>query len=320
MAAHMCEIKTSLNILRQFKVFRVQNDFRSILHGCRNYSGNTVRFARAGRSRKSDDDKGVGQIGRKKIPNLSIDKAIQTVKTKISELGIKNTELNLFLGTGQYFHNTKRDRLLVLNSDSGLNEFDTVTPSRSSDFIVPLLDCSLQSTDVDKFSDELGKIGGNIYHGEVNAVDEGLWTHGFVISNYFKIFSQISLLCKLTRASFDFVKDGILQQLPIQDITSVRITLSEEPWNDQTIAIECKDESIVPLLTFGYENDYRDLAMLMVDTEWSVKTAALLCLNLRKLGNKTAHLKLPKVLTIQGNPWVENRHALWTQFSSESTL
>ena len=316
MATYMCEIRTGHNILRQFKVFRIQKDFRTIFHSFRNYSANTVRFARSGQNRKSDGGKGVGHAGRRNVPDFSIDKSIQTLKTKISELGIKNRELNLFLGTGQYFHNPKRDRLLVLNSESGLNSFDTVSPNIKSDFLVPLLDCSLQSTDIDKFSDELDKIGGNVYHGEVNAIDEGLWTHGFVINNNFKVFSQNSLLCKLTLTSFDFVTDGALQQLSIQDINSVRISLSEEPWNDQTIAIECKDESIIPLLTFGYENDYRDLAMLMMDTEWSVKAAALLCLNLRKLGNKTVHLKLPKVLTIQGNPWVESRHDLWTRFSN----
>ena len=224
--------------------------------------------------------------------------------------------MNLFLGIGQYFRNPKRDRVFVLNAQSGLDNFSAVVQCKNGGFMEPLLDCSLQSVDVDRFADELLKISSHVYSGEVNAVDNGPWTHGFILGDHFKIFSQALLQCHLNVVSFEYATEGKLKQVPTDEISSVIVGLSEEPWNDQTLSVECKSGNIIPLFTFSNENEYRDLAMLMVDTEWSVKAAALLCLKLRKLGNSIVQLKLPKVLTIQGNPWVETRHDLWTKFSN----
>ena len=103
----------------------------------------------------------------------------------------------------------------------------------------------------------------------MNAVNEGLWTHGFVVNGNIKIFSRSSLVSRLSHESFEYATEERLQRIPAHDITSIRVTLSDEPWNDQTLSIECKNDTIVPLLTFGYENDYRDLAMLVVDPDQS---------------------------------------------------
>ena len=310
--------RTSYRILRQVSVSNLQKTVTHTSENYRNYSTNLIKCARGGNSRKNEvDGGGWSQKTSTKIQDFTIDRALQAVRTKLAEFGVESKESNLFLGTSQYFHKPNRDRILVLNSESGLDDFGLATSSRrDSDFIEPVLDFSLQSTDIDTFSDELSKIARNVCNGEVNAVDEGLWTHGFVVNGNIKIFSRSSLVSRLSHESFEYATEERLQRIPAHDITSIRVTLSDEPWNDQTLSLECKNDTIVPLLTFGYENDYRDLAMLMVDTEWSVKAAALLCLQLKRLGNKTVHLKLPKVLTIQGNPWVENRHDLWTRFSS----
>ena len=279
------------------------------------YSLNSARYGRGGRHRIGEPEDRLGLP--QKIQEFRIDKAVQALKGKISELGIGNGELNLFIGTGQYFHKPDHDRIIVLNSKSALNDFcGTQLPHEKSDFVELLLDCSLNSADIDNLTDELDKVANTVCSGEVNAVDEGSWTHGFAIGDELKIFSQNSLLCKLSGLCFQIAAGNDVEQLLIDDIESVRITLSEEPWNDQDISLECRDDIIVELLNLSYENDYRDLAMLMVDTEWCVKAAALLCLNLRKLGHKSVQLKLPKVLTVQGNPWVENRHNLWTRFSN----
>lgn len=290
--------------------------FKRAINGqLRQLSTTTFRYSR-GRKRSSDGLANYGNKVKNDVKGLSLSEAMQAFKSGISSLDKEGGELNLYLGTGQYFDNPQRDRVIVLHSETEFDFGSTQTPGGNSGFMNNLLDCSLLSDDVDKFSDELGKHGNNICNGEVNSIGMGSWSHGFVIGDEFKIFSQNALICKLGRSSFKCLLNDRIKDIPIQNVNAVRVMLSEEPWNEQAIVIECQNEELIPLLTLSYENDFRDLAMLMVDTEWSVKTAALLCLKLRKLGNQTAQLKLPKVLTLQGNPWVENRHALWTRFSN----
>jgi len=305
-------IVTRFSVLQLVRVVRATNKSRTSLLSSRSYSTSIVTHARGGGHRQKG---GHNQTSGVVIQDSSIDNALQTVKTRVSKLELRPTEVNLFLGIGQYFRNPKRDRVFVLHAKSGLDNFSAAELCNNN-FMEPLLDCSLQSCDVDMLLDELHKISNHVYSGEVNAVDNRPWTQGFVLGDHFKIFSQTLLQCHLNMASFEYATEGKLEQIPIDEISSVIVGLSEEPWNNQTLSVECKSGNIVPLLTFSNENEYRDLAMLMVDTEWSVKAAALLCLKLRKFGNSIVQLKLPKVLTIQGNPWVETRHDLWTKFST----
>ena len=285
-------------------------------HNCRQFSVHNLKLAR-GRNRPNDGRTVGGSLIGSKIEDLCIDKALGAFHAKLSEFGLNGRDLNLYIGTGQYFDNPKRDRVLVLHSASNFDEF-AVSPNENPDFVERILDCSLPSSDIDQFSDELGEIAGRISSGEINSVNTGNWTHGFVIHDVLKIFSHESLLCKLFGTTLQVLADGKVENFPAQSIESLSVMLSEEPWNEQAVVIGCKGGQTVPLLTFSYDNDNRDLAMLMVDTEWSVKVAALLCLKLRSFGNKEVQLKLPKVLTVQGNPWVENRHNLWTRFSNSS--
>ncbi len=232
---------------------------------------------------------------------VSVDSAVNTIKKRISNPAEKLD--NLYVGIGQYYSDPIRERIVVLSGKFQSSESPPET----------LLDCSLETNSVDNFLDRIEKLSTNVCYGEVNSVDKGQWNYGFTIKPDFKIFTNKSLVFQfLNNENLQLVNKGNKEDVSLNSIKSVNVHLSEEPWNEQGIDIQLKDDTYMGLVHFEIDNDERDLALLMMDTEWTVKAAALLCLNMKKLGHKV-DLKLPRSLTIQGNPWVENRQHTWTR-------
>lgn len=269
--------------------------------GCRHISFSSLKMAR--------NDHGLNAT---KIPDLNVKKSIEMIKEKLEKSDLNKVQSSLYVAAGQYYHTPKRDRVLVMHSSTNFLE-SKKADGHFSLGLQELLDCSLTSEDFDLLLKEINLLTKKWCHGEVNAVDVGDWTHGFILGQNFKIFSKTSLICDFTQSSLRASFDGLVEEIPLGDIKSVIVNLSEEPWDEQSLAIECADDEYTELLSYTIENETRDLATVMIDTEWTVKAAALLCLKVRKLGYNVG-LKLPKVLTVQGNPWVENRHDMWTRF------
>ena len=267
---------------------------------CRNLSLSSFKKARNDHSLSSS-----------KIQDLDVKNAVAMVKEKLEKSDLNKMQSSLYVAVGQYYHKPRRDRVLVMHSPTKFLE--TKADGNFSLGLQELVDCSLTSEDFDSLLKEINLLTKNWSHGEVNAVDVGGWTHGFVLGQDFKIFSKTSLICDFTQSSVRASFDGLAEEVPFGDVKSVIVNLSEEPWDEQSLAIECANDEYIELLSYTIENETRDLATVMIDTEWTVKAAALLCLKLRKLGCNVG-LRLPKVLTVQGNPWVENRHDMWTRF------
>ena len=262
------------------------------------------------RNRDTSESHGV------QISALSVEQAHEIATKKIAGCDLDSENDQIFIGTGQYFHMVGRDRVFVLHSKDGFGQ--PMRKASTSEGQKIILDCNLASGDVDKLMDKLETATNcKLCNGEINSVDRGDWTFGFTMRHEFAIFSKNALSCCNLNGNktLNLMVNGEEEVIPLTQVKNINVILSEEPWNEQAIEIELKNETFTQIVGYSLENDMRDLATLMVDTEWSVKAAALLCLKVRKLGYPV-NLRLPRVLTVQGNPWVENRHEIWTKFSS----
>eukprot|EP00794_Sanderia_malayensis_P005605 gene5605-6295_t len=243
------------------------------------------------------------------IPEMTVEKAFHAINERTTQLD----KPNLYIGIGQYFANPERERVIVFSRAL----FNEILKNKQKALIEPeiLLDCSLGTEDIDLLLDKVGSLKASISHGEVNSIDKGQWNFGFTIKPEFEIFNREATVCHFIQNTKLRLVNG--DTIDLEDIKSVNVYLSDEPWNEQSINLEMIDDSFVNLVDFEIDNDNRDLAMLMIDTEWTVKAAALLCLNIKNRSQKV-DLKLPRNLTIQGNPWVENRQNTWTRLMLSS--
>lgn len=232
-----------------------------------------------------------------RIPN-----AVQIVKENMKTSALPISESMLYLGIGQYFNDPQRERVVILHASSEFSGYPHAV----------ILDGSLASSDVNALMKELELIHTNFSHGEINSVDKSCWKYGFTVQPNFRIFTEQSWHCDLLSDRLRILSNESFEEIALADIVSVNVHVSEEPWDQQAIEIQLKDDSYCGLMHLEVSNEKRDLAMLMIDTEWTVKAAAILCLKIKQLGHKV-DLRLPKELTIQGNPWVQDRHNSWTR-------
>lgn len=221
-----------------------------------------------------------------------------------------------FAGTGQYYQVKDQDRIVVLNfaedfiADTQVNLFDTVT----------LLDCSLKLTDVDLFMQNIKGVSNlPIYNGEVDFLHTAPWQYGFTLKP-FSIFSGDERICFLKDDKIYLSNLGHTEVFDVADVDHVSLWVSDEPYNEKKLVLNLKGNINKTLISVEQNIVYCDLATLTVNTEWMMKAAALLCVNLTRKGNESAHLRLSPVLQPVNNNWVAIRQKIWIDMIQKNTL
>lgn len=222
---------------------------------------------------------------------------------------------SIFAGTGQYHESTVEDRILMLNfgenflTDPDVSLFDTT----------PLLDCCVKPSDLDTLLEDV-KLHSNlpVYNGEVDFINKSDWQYGFTLKP-FSIFSGDERICFIKADQIYTSFEGKTEVIDIKDIEYVGLFVSDEPYNERKLLLGLKGKPSKTLLFVERHDTQCDLGELTVDTEWMMKTAALLCVNLTRYGNDKVHLKLSPVLLPGNNPWVAMRHKLWIEMIQKNT-
>ena len=257
------------------------------------------------------------------VKTLAPEEVLDKLETKFNSLpDHRHKGFHLYVGTGQYFQDQDNDRLifLALHSLPDNSKEDGVNVLSLPETI---LDCCMNPDHYDKLMKSLENtefIHNPISTGELDFIGNGDWSFGFSVKPSFSLFSRLNGIYSSfvpkgkTSTHLRVCNNGLFEDIPIQDISSVNVSLSPDPWNERTIDLELHGGELLTILDMEVEGDNRDLSSLMIDTEWLVVCAGLLCLNIRKALISNVTLKLPRVLTTQGNPWVEVRQKAWIEF------
>lgn len=112
-------------------------------------------------------------------------------------------------------------------------------------------------------------------------------------------------------------QDG--REIPFDQIAQVSVSLSDS-WHERGINLHLKSGDTVRVVTDDVVYPMEELEsspdlVVMVMTEWLVKTAGGLALQLARTGFPTP-LVLPKLLTEDGNAAVRNRNQRWKEYAA----
>lgn len=221
----------------------------------------------------------------------------------------------IFAGTGQYFQEKDQDRIIMLNlvdnfmQDSNISIFDSK----------PVLDCCLKGADVDLFLDNLksqSKIP--VYNGEVDIINASNWQNGFSLRP-FSLFTVDERILLLQDNHIYINTLGEVQAIPTSNVEYIGLWVSEEPYNERRLMLGLKDLKSRTLVNVERDNIDCDLATLTVDTEWMMKAAALLCVNISRSGNPNVFLKVSPCLQPINNQWVAMRQKIWMEMIQKNT-
>lgn len=247
--------------------------------------------------------------------NIVENKKIQDASTFIDGVLNECKGSAIFAGIGQYYHEKEQDRVIMLNlvddflNDYKINIFDSQ----------PVLDCCLKDTDVDMFLDNLktqSKIP--VYNGEVDLINGSSWENGFCLKP-FSMFTVDERVLLLHEKHIYINTLGEVQAIPVSDVEYIGLWVSEEPYNERRLMLGLKDLKSRTLVSVERNSTNCDLATLTVDTEWMMKAAALLCVNLSRSGNSNIFLKVSPCLQPINNQWVAMRQKIWMEMIQKNT-
>jgi len=222
---------------------------------------------------------------------------------------------SIFAGTGQYHELKDQDRILMLNfaenflADPQVSLFDTT----------PILDCCVKHADVDTLIEDV-KLRSPlpVYNGEVDFINSSSWQYGFTLKP-FSIFSGDERICFISENTIHTSIDGHTEIIQISDVDYVGLWVSEEPYNERRLLFGLKNRRSKTLIFVEKSETQCDLGTLTVDTEWMMKTAALLCVNITRKGNERVHLKVSPALQPANNQWVAMRQKIWIEMIQKNT-
>jgi len=221
----------------------------------------------------------------------------------------------VFAGTGQYHEKKDSDRVIMLQFE---DDFLANTPITFF-YTNQLLDCCMSDSDIDLF---MANVKSNatlpVYNGELDIVNQSTWGYGFTLKP-FSIFTGDERILLVQNELVYISTEGNTDVIGIDDISHVGLWVSEEPYNERKLMIGLKNDTKRTLIDIALDLKQCDLAQLTVETEWLMKTAALLCINISRQGNKEAHLRVSPVLQPVNNQWVAMRVKNWTQMIQKNT-
>lgn len=221
----------------------------------------------------------------------------------------------IYSGTGQYYQMQNQDRVVMFQIKEDIMKNSTITLFDAEN----LLDCSLNDSDVDLFMDNLRSNAQiPVYNGEVDLINNSPWNYGFSLKP-FSIFSQDERLLLLDKELLYISTQGKSDIIDVSEVEYVGVWVSEEPYNEHKFMIGLKDSSKKVLISVENDKTQCDLATLTIETEWLMKTAALLCVNMSRHGNKDVHLRLSPCLQPVNNQWVAMRQKYWIELIQRST-
>ncbi|XP_065826933.1 uncharacterized protein [Oscarella lobularis] len=231
--------------------------------------------------------------------------------------------LGLFLGVGQYNRHPERERLIVLSLGDAWAPFRDTPPRELLDIQT---ECPYREI-VDDAVKEADMGQGNIFTGEVDSVGDDAWRHGYTIEN-FSIFSRRGpvLWSKIFFSGPAFCLSNGRRIRP-DDIVSVRVNVSDEPWEIRRLEVELIEKNSTNLVDVletrcPLEDDAMGdpLANLVLSTEWMVKAGAQLCaasFRAAAAANRLRpQLKLPRLLLEDANIYVRLRNEAWAKGNS----
>jgi hypothetical protein len=169
--------------------------------------------------------------------------------------------------------------------------------------------------------------------GEMDFLHASTWQFGFIHETSFSVFGNRGPLAHLHLVNGESTlmigdRDGNpVRNIPVKNIKNVLIRLSPEPWDERKLLVrlhgEAKEEvEILKDYLHDFEavhksatgREQRDaLTMLSCSTEWLVKTAGYLAVNINRMGGQT-QLLLPQVLMPAKNAHVKQRQDRWMQW------
>ena len=245
-----------------------------------------------------------------------VESLISTVRGCIGE----ERNLNVFVGVGQYYNYEGHTRIVLLRLG------DNWTPQRDTppEEIADIATDRFSIRDVAKALQNLD-ICRSILTGELDCIQDGDWKFGFVTGTRFSIFSRSGSILQtksyFTGPKFQLKCHGHEVKCSPDDIKSVRIEISEEPWENRRLLMELQNGQQLTVLESSNEHVFDEsdvdppLARLMMSTEWLVKAGAHICLassHLAQFSSKPL-LLLPRILTEEGNMWVQMRNEAWAR-------
>ncbi|EDO43133.1 predicted protein [Nematostella vectensis] len=233
----------------------------------------------------------------------SLREAVETIRENVC-----GRKCDIFIGTGQYYHHETNDRIVCLSFDNS----KAMDPPRT------ILDTVINSDEIDTLEGEIAGIPEclSLLTGEVDSVHDQPWLFGFASKPEFKVFSERGILLHHRTIQdgqvFHVSDSSMSEEVMLDQIKAVQVTLSEEPWNSRKVELEVNNTELVSVVEDTRENGSSDLSELMMSTEWLVKMAGLMCLLIRQVGVCSGvSLKLPAELRAEGNPWIELRNQVW---------
>jgi len=215
----------------------------------------------------------------------------------------------VLVGYGQQYRDRAVERLLVLDVDGDfLEEYDANLFESELVF-----DGLISQQHVDELFDTVtANAERSLYHCEFDFINTSDWRFGMTVKP-FSIFSADERLCVIDTEEREVYisSDGATEDICIEDITSVYLMVSDEPYTQRTLGLGLQDDSKIAIIDYEDFKEITDLAQLTVETEWLMKAAGSLCKNLQMLSDKKIEFKMSSCLHPSNNEWVAMRQKLW---------
>lgn len=166
----------------------------------------------------------------------------------------------------------------------------------------------------------------SVVHGEVDAIARNQWEYGYFQDPSLTIFndttgrvSNVGVHENGDVCVFKYSSDGSREGfVPVVDVSRVIVDLSEDT-SVRSLDIERRSDkqrfTVVELKELPHATD-DVLAMLMTTTEWLVKAAGHLTLDVAR-GGGNAKFQVHELLTEKANPWVRQRNQRWRELAQK---
>ncbi|EDV22892.1 hypothetical protein TrispH2_006596 [Trichoplax sp. H2] len=269
-------------------------------------------------------------LNRVKKANFSSQETIRnahhTLKDVLNEVD-KKLEANveskhLFLGTCRYYNHKVNDRFVIVNLGDRIAVEDAWSQPQC------LIDTALSRDDIEELKKSIPKLTrcASFSVGEVDGYFNSPWQFGYYLQPNFTVFTTLGLqfmMRTIVNEKILFLHNGACkgQSINLAHVDSVRVEVSDDPWSSRNLILKMKDsDELKDIIEDSRINldaeSKRDLASLMIETEWLVTVAAYLSIAATTAANRKVPLQLADVLTTRGNPWVEMRNSAWIKDSN----
>ena len=247
---------------------------------------------------------------------------------------------SLFAGTGQYYKVPDHECVVLLNFEE-----DFIANLEASLFDAhQLLDICVHSKHVDLLKSHIAKSSPfPLYHGELDVIDVSQWQYGFIVQP-FSIFSGDERICLVVAGNPEDADPtgtihtsvhGTTDVIPVSAVEYVGLFVSADPYNERRLVLGMRStpEHEGALLSADHEKQVKiktlisvqknevssDLGKLTIETEWLMKSAALLCQRVQQLGNEKCQMQVSEMLLPENNPYVEMRQKKWLEMIQKYT-